>query len=50
MSVIVDLGMGTAGSSVGGHEGFPGELRWRFSEVSWTMAGGRADLGVRWVR
>jgi hypothetical protein len=36
----VDLGMGAAGSSVGGHEGFPGDAPVAVSEVSWTVAGG----------
>jgi hypothetical protein len=39
----VDLGMGAAGSSVGGHEGFPGDAPVAVSEVSWTVAGGRTS-------
>jgi hypothetical protein len=36
MSVVVDLGMGTAGVDM---RAFRVTLRWRFSEVSWTVAG-----------
>ena len=45
MSVVVDLGMGTAGSSVGGQGGFPGDapvaVFRRFLD-----GGGRVDLGL----
>src|SRR5215203_1986096 len=45
MSVIVDLGMGTAGSSVGGHEGFPGDAPVADFR-GFLDGGGRADLGL----